>query len=262
MTKFDINVLEKSETRISFIISKISETQLNTLRRSIINLVPTMAIEEVEMRKNSSVLYDEVIAHRLGLIALKTDIKSYNIPEFCTCKGEGCAKCQLELTLKVKGPKIVYAENFKSKDPKVVPVYDKTPIVKLAEGQELEVIGTAKLGFGKVHAKWSPGAAWYTHTPKIKINNNSKDFESFKNKYPTQIFDKNGKIDVKLINTPALVDACDKINDDIIKIEYEENSFMFYLESWGQLSIKEILTQATTQFSTKLEEFSKAIKTI
>ncbi len=61
--------------------------------------VPTMAIEDVEFRKNNSILYDEIIAHRLGLVPLKTDLKSYNLPEKCKCKGEGCARFQLTVPI-------------------------------------------------------------------------------------------------------------------------------------------------------------------
>ena len=55
-----------------------------------IDEVPTMAIEDVEFRKNNSILYDEMLAHRLGLVVLKTDLKSYDLLEECTCKGKGC----------------------------------------------------------------------------------------------------------------------------------------------------------------------------
>jgi len=107
-----------------------------------------MAIEDVEVRKNSSSLYDEMIAHRLGLIPLTTDLKSYNLPSECKCEGKGCARCQLVLTLSAKGPGIVYSSSLKSKDPKVKPVFDNFPIVKLLKGQEIELEATATLGTG------------------------------------------------------------------------------------------------------------------
>lgn len=262
MTKFDIKVLENKDNKLSLYIKNITTTQLNTLRRTIIDLVPTMAIEEAEIRKNSSTLYDEVIAHRLGLLVIQTDLKSYNVPEKCSCKGEGCAKCQLQMTLKVKGPKTVYAGNIKSKDPKVIPIHDKTPIVKLAEGQELELIATAQLGYGKTHSKWCPGAVWYTHSPIFTINEKSSKYNEVKDKYPPQIFDKKGNIDKKLINTPSLVDACENICPEVLKIEYEKDSFIFYIESWGQLTPKEILLQAIVEFNSKLDELSNALKNI
>ena len=79
----EVRVLEneKDDGKVSFIIKDTNAAFANALRRIIIEEVPTMAIEEVEFRKNNSILYDEIIAHRMGLITLKTDLKSYNLPE-------------------------------------------------------------------------------------------------------------------------------------------------------------------------------------
>lgn len=258
----EIKTLNKEENKLSIELSQITPTIINTIRRTIVNNVPVMAIEDVEFKKNSSILYDEIISHRLGLIPLKTDLKSYNVPEKCTCKGNGCAKCQIQLTLKVKGPKTVYSGDIKSKDPAIVPVYDDMPIVKLSEGQELEFMATAILGYGKEHAKWTPGLVWYTFKPIITINEKSNKLVDFKNKYPPQIFDKNGKIDKKALDDPKIIDACEGICDEIIKVEYDKTKAIMFIESWGQLSPKEMLIESTESFNTILNDFEKAIKDI
>ncbi len=79
----EVRVLEnkKDEGKLSFVIKDTTAAFVNTLRRIMVEEVPTMAVEDVEFRKNSSALYDEMIAHRLGLTPLKTDLKSYNLPE-------------------------------------------------------------------------------------------------------------------------------------------------------------------------------------
>jgi len=115
-------------------LSDITFAQANTLRRLLMNEVPVMAIENVEIKKNSGVLYDEMLALRLGLVPLHTDLESYELPDECSCKGAGCAKCQVQLTLSVKGPCVVYAKDLKPKDPKIKPVNPETPLVKLLEG--------------------------------------------------------------------------------------------------------------------------------
>src|SRR3989344_679452 len=114
----DIQLLsyDKKNEKASFIISKTTAAYMNALRRYCTERVPTLAIEDVEFRENSSVLYDEIIAHRLGLIPLRTDLKSYSLRETCKCKGEGCARCTVQLTLEGKGPGTVYASDMKSKD--------------------------------------------------------------------------------------------------------------------------------------------------
>src|SRR3989338_9111589 len=154
---------------MQFEVSGITVYLANALRRTVINEVPSMAIEDVEFRKNNSLLYDEMIAHRLGLIPLKTDLKSYNLPEECTCKGEGCAKCQAVATLKVKGPKMVLASELKFKDPAIKPAFPDMPIVLLLKNQELELEATAVLGKGKVHSKWIPAHVHYKYKPVIEI---------------------------------------------------------------------------------------------
>ena len=256
----DVEMLEKKGDRLSFSLKGVDPSFTNALRRIAIDEVPTMSIEEVEFTKNSSVMYDEMIAHRLGLLPLKTDLKSYNLPEKCTCKGAGCAQCQLKLELSSKKAGIVYAAEIKSKDPKIVPLHPKTPVLKLIKGQDVELTATAVLGKGKEHAKWSPGIITYMQKPIIKINNKSEKFSQHKESYPPQVFDKNGQIKEELINTPNLIDAVDGVCDEIVKVEYKDDEFIFFVESWGQLSPKEIMQKAAEILSEKTEEFTEKIK--
>ena len=90
--KMEVRVLEndKEQGKLSFILKDSNHVFANTLRRLMIDDVPTMAIEDIEFSKNNSILYDEIIAHRLGLVPLKTDLKSYNLPNQCKCEGKGC----------------------------------------------------------------------------------------------------------------------------------------------------------------------------
>jgi DNA-directed RNA polymerase subunit D len=260
MTEIKIVSNDEKAGKLVFELNNSNPVFANTIRRTIIEKVPTMAIEDVEISKNSSVLYDEVIAHRLGLIPLKTDLETYNFMDECSCEGVGCAKCTLELSLSSKNTGYINAGEIQSKDPKVVPTYPQIPIAKLIKGQELELIGIARLGYGKEHTKWIPGLVWYTYAPKITINNNSKLLNQFKEKYPAEIFDKSGKIDKNLINTPKLLDACDGVCDELIKIEYDDNSFVFYLESFGQLSCKEILSETLKIIKKDLNLFSESLE--
>ena len=111
-----------------------------------------------------------MLAHRLGLIPLETDLKGYNLPEKCTCKGAGCAKCEVELSLKTSAHGAITADKIKSKDPKIKPVYGDMIITKLVEEQQLEFVARARLGKGKEHAKWAPGLVTFIQNPKIDIS--------------------------------------------------------------------------------------------
>ena len=78
----------------------------NALRRVIISEIPTMAIDLVEVRENTSALHDEFIAHRIGLIPLvSAEVDSFNYCETCVdCRGHKCMKCQVHFKLQAQCP--------------------------------------------------------------------------------------------------------------------------------------------------------------
>lgn len=263
----DVELIEqnKKEGKVKFTLSKTTPAYANTIRRILMSEVPTMAIEDVEFRQNNSVLYDEMIALRLGLIPFTTDIKAYNLPAKCSCSGAGCARCQLKLTLKVSGPKTVYSGDIKSKDPKVKPVHDNIIIIKLLEGQALEFEATAVLGLGKDHTKWSAGHVYFQNVPQIKIIKQPKDSQKIVDICPKKIFEnKSGKLGVidKKINDCDLCESCTQINGEegAIEVKGIESDFIFTIESWGQLSPKEMIEKAVETFDEKLEEFKGLLK--
>src|SRR3989339_2182422 len=122
MMEIELLSTSKDKSTIRFLLKGTVPAFANLLRRVILEEVPVMAIEDVEFRKNSSILYDEMIAHRLGLLPLSTDLKSYNLPSECKCEGKGCARCQLKLTLKSKGLGMVYASEMHTRDAEIKPV--------------------------------------------------------------------------------------------------------------------------------------------
>jgi DNA-directed RNA polymerase subunit D len=258
--RMEIRLLEKNKSKVTFMIGKTSPIYANTLRRLLVNKVPTLAIEEVEIKKNSGALFDEVLAHRLGLLPLKTDLKSYTQKAYCKCKGEGCARCELKLKLKAKGPGNVYAESLKSDDPKVVPVYPKTPLVKLKKGQEVEFIATAVLGTGKEHSKWSPGLAHYRFKPVVEIPKKAEGCEEAAKVCPVKVFDWNNKLKINKDNLMkcTLCDACTEVCPNI-KVSADKSSIIFTIESWGQLTPKNMVKSAIEEFNKTLDEFAKVI---
>lgn len=258
----DVTTLSKSEdkTYVEIEVKDITPAFANAIRRYIMEKVPTMAVEEVEFRKNSSVLYDEIVAHRIGLIPLKTDLKSYNLPDKCKCEGAGCAKCQLKLTLTGKGPGVLTASKIKTQDPNVRQVHDDMPVVKLLKNQQLQIEATAQLGLGEKHVKWSPGIVTYRFSPIITVNNESKKFDEFKDKYPKQIFGKDGKIDKDKIIDLNLVDACEGVCKDIVKVEYDEKKIIIRIESFGQLTPKQMVNKGSELLDEDLDELSEKIK--
>ena len=164
-----METIEKTKTRIGF-ITNIDESLANAIRRSS-SEIPVLAIEEVEFHKNDSALYDEILAHRIGLIPLK-DTRKINETDKCSCNGKGCNKCQIQLTLKAKGPATVYSGSIKGD---VGMIYNKIPIVLLDKDQELEFIGFARIGKAVNHAKFSPGFMFYRHATEVREMKNKTE---------------------------------------------------------------------------------------
>ncbi len=153
--KMKVEVVNRTDDRIKFNVSGIRDSIANALRRIIISEVPIMAIEEVTFHENSSAMDDEALAHRLGLIPLKTDLAG---PD------------SMEINLNASGPKTVYSSELKPTEIKVkgklaasggISAYDKTLIIKLMEKQGINLKAIARLGIGREHIKWQGGLASY-----------------------------------------------------------------------------------------------------
>jgi DNA-directed RNA polymerase subunit D len=156
-------VVEKSDNRIVVEFSNIPRQYINALRRLAISEVPTLAIDDVVILENSSVMHDEAVAHRLGLIPLRTDPGRFVMPHECDCGSTlGCAKCRVLLVLDAEATdktKVVTSGEMVSEDEMVKPVSKDIPVVVLAPSQKLKFEAYARLGIGKQHAKWQPTSA-------------------------------------------------------------------------------------------------------
>jgi DNA-directed RNA polymerase subunit D len=160
--KLDIKKLTPDE--MDFKLTGSNPAFANAIRRIIMRDIPIMAIDEVEFKANDSAIHDEMLAHRLALIPLRTP-DGYVLPERCKCEDKRCSRCSVIFTLKKKGPAAVVSEDLKSSDKEAVPVSDSIPIAELGEGQKLEFSAIAHLGRGKDHAKWQPALVSYKYTP-------------------------------------------------------------------------------------------------
>ncbi|MEK6812779.1 MAG: DNA-directed RNA polymerase subunit D [Nanoarchaeota archaeon] len=250
----DVQFLSQSDDKCNLVIKGINPALANTIRRLVIDEVPTLTIDTVTLNQNSSAMYDEMLVHRLGLIPLITDLKSYVKKEDCKCEGKGCASCQLVMSLKAEGPATVYSGEIKSKDKAIKPVYDKMPLVKLLKGQEVDISCIAVLGPGKLHAKFSPGLMFYQGVPAFAIESGVKVpvCEMHKSLVPATK-------SMKASEKERCMLCFDYDKEGVTSIPSKED-FLFTLESWGQLTCKEILNAAMDSMETKLDQFDKQLK--
>ncbi len=273
-------VRELTDTRCSFIVDNVRPDVVNTLRRELIAHVPKMAIDEVEFHMgpirdeegneydSNSALFDEMIAHRLSMIPIPTDLEQFTFKDQCECEGSGCPHCTIIYVMNKKGPCTVYSGDLQPLgDMNLKIKQELIPIVKLKEKQALLIYATAILGKGRSHAKWQPVTiCGYMNYPKLKVNNDAKadDLEAIVKSFPEGVLklDKN-KITVKDIkpletkdpmyyDTPIL-DSVDGSGKKVIEIGYEDEKFVFNFETDGAVPAKNALIYALNHLSDKFE---------
>jgi DNA-directed RNA polymerase subunit D len=163
LTSASIEVLENVNDKVVIRFINAPRQYVNAIRRLSINEVPTLAIDDVVILENSSVMHDEAVAHRLGLIPLRTDLHRFVLPHDCDCNSTlGCTKCRVLLSMDSEAndkTKVVTSGDLVSEDEVVKPVSTEIPIIVLAPAQKLKFEAYARLGFGKDHAKWQPTSA-------------------------------------------------------------------------------------------------------
>lgn len=102
-----IEVTHATPQLVKFTLTDTDISIANAMRRIILAEVPTMAIELVSVEANESVLFDEFITHRLGLLPLAChrvgDIppdekQGFKEHKKCDCF-DGCPQCTCEFTL-------------------------------------------------------------------------------------------------------------------------------------------------------------------
>jgi len=231
--------IQKNENQIVF-RANIEESLANAIRRYL-NRIPVLAVDELEITKNDSVLYDETISHRIGLIPLKNKKVSE--------KG-------VELKLNVKAEGIVNSGELNGAEL----VYDNIPIVILNKGQELDIKATAKQGIGIEHAKWSPGLMFYRNVCELVLDKSLK--EEIKKICDNEIKEKGDKIIIVDDKKQEIADVCDGISQRYKKeLEIKNmDGLVVTIESWGQIPVEKIFPEAIDIFKKDLTEFEKGLK--
>ena len=182
-----IRLKDVKSDSITFELSDTDISMANSLRRVMIAEVPTLSIDLVEFHANSTCMQDEYIAHRLGLIPIRSskDMKRWSYNHDCDCD-DYCRKCSVKFTLDCDFNKmsmeylqdnpaspdlisiLVTSKHLKSDDVTVEPVHfsneleartskdEGIAIMRIGPGQCLKLEAIAKKGIGKEHSKWSP----------------------------------------------------------------------------------------------------------
>ncbi len=170
-----IEKFEADGDNATFTLTGARSGVANALRRSINGNVPCFAIDKITFYENTSPMFDEYIAHRIGLIPIVTPTSGYN------------EKDEILFTLEATGPTTVYSKALESADKEVEVANDKIPIMKLGADQKLRIECKAIMGTGQKHSKFQPAFVTYEEAGEESF---AFHLESFGQMSPAEIVNK------------------------------------------------------------------------
>ncbi len=261
-----IKILKMEDRYINFEIDGIDPSKANALRRTLIDDIPKLAIENVTFHHgqirdaegnvydSSLPLFDEMVAHRLGLIPLKTDL-SLNFRNQCSCGGKGCPLCTVTYSINKLGPATAYSSDIQAvTHPDLPPVDGEIPIVKLGAKQAILVTAEAILGTAKEHAKWqvTSGVSYKYHREFTADKKVFEEWQSLKEKCPSAVIseDENTIVftdDVRCRYLSVLFES------DGVKIKEDNTRFIFNFETDGSLKAIDALQYAIKRIKDRLD---------
>ena len=248
-------------------ILKIEDTDVyfvNSLRRVMLAELPKLAIDDVIIYDNTSPLFDEMIAHRLGLIPIPTDLKILSFRSECACSGKGCPTCTVRYTLSKEGEGVVYSGDLQPEHPSFAITETKIPIVELTKDQRVILEVEAVLGRGRDHAKWQTVLApRYRFDVTLSFDKKRlNDVKTLVKNFPEGLVEfKGDKLVLKDSSKIAMLETLlEKSDEQMITIGKDPAKVTFTFETDGSMSAKDALVESATILSKKYEELGKLLK--
>jgi DNA-directed RNA polymerase subunit D len=278
----EVKILEMTDTKARFLVSNATPEIANSLRRVLIAEIPKMAIETVEFHlgeiqggaedeneeyESVSSLFDEIIAHRMGLVPIPTDPKLNVFKKDCSCGGEGCPQCTIMYKIDKKGPCDVYSGDLEPLGDASLKVKDELiPIVRLGSRQAILAYAFAELGIGQRHAKWQvTSGVGYKYAPSVKIDESKCDHgATCVAVCPRKVFAMDqGK--VKVVREDACMLCCECIEEcksGAISVVGDETKFVFTFETDGSLTAAQTLEIALGILERRFEDFKELVSAL
>jgi len=243
-TDFDVEFVERDGDSARFVVRNVTPALANGIRRAILADVPTASIDTVRVVENSSVMFDEQLSLRLGLVPLTT-------PEDLT-EGE-----TVTLALDVEGPGTAYSGDLVSSDEHIQPAVENVPIIDLKEDQRLELEAEAVLGRGRDHAKHQGGVAvGYRHLQRVVPG---EELESFSERDPVivrGVVEDDGEL---VLAEEFDNDATTLYPDREVEVRDVEGAVVFHVESDGSLTVEELVVAAADTLYDRAAELEEAV---
>jgi DNA-directed RNA polymerase subunit D len=255
-------VLERDSLHLKIYVEGVKPSLINSIRRIIISEVPVFAIDQVLIVNNTSSMYDEMLAHRLGLIPLTTPLDLFPKIEECETGMVDPAECTVRLTLQITADdaRTVYSGDLASDHPDVKPVYSDIPIVKLVKGQSISLEAYARLGRAKEHAKWQAGLASYHYFPKLTVKGEDPQcLARCKSICPDAFGDSLNEFDPYRCSFGKLK-TCENLCNGLLTVDWDRFKYIMNIESYGNMSVDKMLSEAFRIFKVKLNTFIEALE--
>lgn len=266
----EIQIVEMAERKCRFILKDSSPAMANALRRTMLTDIPKMAIDKVEFHlgpidvdgrefESMTPLFDEIIAHRLGMVPVPTK-DEFNFKDECVCGGEGCPSCEIMYSLNKYGPCTVYSGDLQPLGSPDLKVKDEfIPIVDLADGQSVLIYAHAVMGTARKHVKWQvANGVGYSYRPIIEIGDVDSP-EEIAAACPKKVFEvSNGKLTVTDSDKCSLCMTCVE-NFDGVSVKGDEHNFVFKFETDGSLTAQQVLDKAAEILSEEAKDFAEQV---
>ncbi|MHB8633759.1 MAG: DNA-directed RNA polymerase subunit D [Thermoplasmatota archaeon] len=257
-----IQIRELSDRECKLVIEGVAPYFVNALRRTLVAEVPKLAIDKVTFYDNTSALFDEILAHRIGLLPIPTDPSTLNMKG--QVDAEGRPSYLVRYTLTKEGPCTVYSSDLEPEDKKFSIVDGKVPIVDLLAGQRLILEAEAVLGDGTQHAKWQVcQAVGYKYYPLATLDNRKIKPEAAKmavERTPAGILGLDGgKLVILQAEEVNRADEAQRICGEGFKLGYDDRKFIFRFETDGSLRAEDALLKAVDILKQRFKAFADAV---
>ena len=268
-----IQIVSMEDTKAKFILKDSSPAMANALRRTMLQDIPKMAIDKVDFHlgpimqddkeyESVTSLFDEVIAHRLGLVPVPTT-DQFKFQKECSCGGTGCPGCTIMYSLNKFGPCTVLSGDLTPLGDASLKVKDEhIPIVELTDTQAVLIYATAVMGTARQHVKWQAAfGVGYSYMPIITIDaKKAKDADIQKyavSEYPGLFKIEGGNLVVDDLERACVVGKAvqhDPHLEGAVTVSWDDSNFVFRFETDGSLTARQVLDKAVEILHKKAEE--------
>jgi len=246
MVEYDVEFVDRGDREARFVVRPITPAFANGIRRAMIADVPTFSIDTVRFIENSSVMFDEQIGLRLGLVPLTTPLDDFEVGDTVT------------LSLDVEGPDTAYSGDIVTSEALVEPADKNIPIIDLKEGQRLEIEADAALDTGREHAKHQGGVAvGYRHLQRVEVVGDRPEFENEQATILRGVIDDDGE----LVPTETFDnDLTNRYPGKELDVQDVKNAFVFHVETDGSVSADELVVRAVDSIESRAIELREAVQ--